>query len=185
MIGWHDPTYWPQNIVVPWQLASLHGSCHLQLCTAGITAEHIHKATLLCIHQCHPPFVWKHGKLHRCGDVLGRTCCTNYTPTQSCTSLKTVHNEYNPRYFSRMVELGHYLSNIHVQGMGLLLLLQGMGVYMLLQGVGMRMGVLLLLIQGMGVLLMLRGMGVLILLKGMGRHHSSMTDQIYRHLSPQ
>ena len=82
--------------------------------------------------------------------------------------MNTVHNEFHPRYFSRMVDLSHSLSNLHMQGMGLLLLLQGIGLLMLLQGVGKRTEVLLIMIQGMGVLLMLQGMGVLLLMKGMG-----------------
>ena len=49
MIDWHDTTYWPQNIIVPWKLASLHGSFHFQICIAGSTTEYIHEATLLFI----------------------------------------------------------------------------------------------------------------------------------------
>ena len=83
-------------------------------------------------------FFCKNGKLHGCGEVLGRTCCTKYTSTQSCPFLNTVHNEYHPRYFSRMVELGYPLSNLRVHGAGLLLLLQEMVfLLLLLQGVGL------------------------------------------------
>ena len=114
------------------------------------------------------PFFWKNGKLHGCCDVLGRTCCTKYTYTQSCPFLNTVHNECHPRYFSRMVELGYTLSNLRVQEIRLLLLLQGMVVFLLLHRMGMGMLVLMLIMQGMGVLLMLQEMKVLLLLQGMG-----------------
>ena len=129
---WNDPTYWPQKLVFPWQLASLYVSCHFQLCKAGSTTEHIHEATLLFIHRCHSPSVRKNGKLHGFGEVLVRTCCTKYTSAQTCPSLNTVNNEYHPRYFSGMVELGYPLSNLLVQGMGLLLLLKDVGVFLMM-----------------------------------------------------
>ena len=56
--------------------------------------------------------------------------------------------------------MGYPLSNINVQGIGLLLMLQAMGVLLMLKGVGMGMGMLMVLIQGMVVLLLLKGMGV-------------------------
>ena len=98
VIGWHDTTYWLQNIVVPWQLDSLHGYCHFRICTAWSITVHFYEATLICMHKFHSPFVCKNGKLHGCGEVLGRTCRTKYTSTQSFPSLNTVHNEYDPIY---------------------------------------------------------------------------------------
>ena len=111
---WHNLTYWPQKHVIPWQLDFLHGSFHLQICTAGSTTDNIHEATILCIQQFHYPFVYQNGKLQGCGEVLERTCCTKYTSTQSCPSMSTVYNKIFTRHFSRMLELGYSLTNIHV-----------------------------------------------------------------------